>query len=271
MVSEIRDRDTTTPSQGAGTPTDIAVRHFSSSVFVFEDDAGSTIGTRDRQHRHSEHPEREYHRPKPTQQLQDGREKQKGTDKKTKKPLTLEQRRALEQFQREKKVALAQRIEFLATALLERIEPVVTTMADPRSWQRFESRIRHEAESIKLEPFGLEFLNEIGKIYTARAKAYHNSLPLIGGLLQRVSDGREEASDILAAHQQALKVRSIILEMEEEDELLEDEREAAAARGDPPPRKRNDAEETERKTRMTGLVLSIFYHTSMKEIHDVIR
>jgi len=85
----------------------------------------------------------------------EGKEKQKKRNK-----LTPEQKKKLQELEEERRRAMEERVKTLTAKLLERLRPFVDAKApgdknDPET-NAFESRMRLEADDLKLESFGVE-------------------------------------------------------------------------------------------------------------------
>jgi len=90
--------------------------------------------------------------------------------------LTPEQRAKLEAYDRERKRALETRVRTLTEKLVERLRPFVEAKnpgapgdAETVAW---ETRMRREADDLKLESFGVELLHAIGTVYVTKASSF---------------------------------------------------------------------------------------------------
>ncbi|CAO1616601.1 unnamed protein product [Parajaminaea phylloscopi] len=93
--------------------------------------------------------------------------------------LTPEQKAKLEELEKSKEAAEAQRIKELTEKLKDRIRPFVTSKnpgdANDSETQLFEKKMRQEAEDLKLESFGVELLHVIGSIYLTKSTTWIKS------------------------------------------------------------------------------------------------
>ena len=108
---------------------------------------------------------------------------QTGHPKKRSK-LTPEQREKLLAHERERKRALEARVRMLTEKLVERLRPFVEAKnpgapgdAETAAW---EERMRHEAEDLKVESFGVEILHTIGTVYVTKASGFLKSKRFLG-------------------------------------------------------------------------------------------
>jgi len=90
--------------------------------------------------------------------------------------LTPEQRAKLDAYDRERKRALETRVRTLTEKLVERLRPFVEAKnpgapgdAETVAW---ETRMRREADDLKLESFGVELLHAIGTVYVTKASSF---------------------------------------------------------------------------------------------------
>ncbi|CAE7197763.1 unnamed protein product [Rhizoctonia solani] len=111
-----------------------------------------------------------------------------GKDKKGKSKLSPEQRKKLEELDRQRKKVMEERVKALTDKLKERIRPFITAKnpgdtSDPevKAWL---GRIKTEAEDLKLESFGVELLHTIGNVYLMKANSALKSRKMFGMQVQ---------------------------------------------------------------------------------------
>jgi hypothetical protein len=93
--------------------------------------------------------------------------------------VTLEQREKLVAHDREIERTDEARVQMLTENLVERLRPFVEAKnpgapgdAETVAW---EARMRHEAEDVKVESFGVEILHAIGAVYATKANGFLQS------------------------------------------------------------------------------------------------
>ncbi|KIY53352.1 DnaJ-domain-containing protein [Fistulina hepatica ATCC 64428] len=137
------------------------------------------------------------------------------TPKPSKTRLTLEQREALKQQDRERHEAMEKRIAALVQKMKERLRPYVesTTPEEIKAW---EDRMHREAEDLKMESFGIELLHAIGSVYIMKATSFVKSKKFLGipGFWSRLKEKGALAKDVWGVVGSALSVRDAMLEME---------------------------------------------------------
>ncbi|WVW83977.1 hypothetical protein I302_106000 [Kwoniella bestiolae CBS 10118] len=108
-----------------------------------------------------------------------------GKDKKGKPKLTPEQKAQLEALEKKQEEEKKARVEALVQKLTQRIRPFVDAKhpgdKDDPETKVFESRIRIEAEDLKLESFGVEMLHTISQVYITKAGNFLKSKKFFGG------------------------------------------------------------------------------------------
>lgn len=171
-------------------------------------------------------------------------------------------KRQLEDYERQKRVNHERRIETLSSIILSKIEGVVK---NPNDWQelyRLESKIRDEAESMKLESFGDQLLHTIGESFVNRSKAFRDAIIIITPICTWLGDRRQEFRDVYEIVSSGLEASKAITSIKKvEDELGEDESSENRGR----------EEMTEEKKMAVGKVLTACWKTIVKEVHDITR
>lgn len=145
---------------------------------------------------------------------------------------TAEQREKLRALDEERRKTMEARVEQLAAKLIERLRPFVDAAKpgekdDPET-QAFETRMRLEADDLKLESFGVELLHTIGTIYMMKGTSYLKSKKFLGipGFWSRLKEKGSLAKEAWGVVGSALNVQSVMQQMEklqEKGELAEEE------------------------------------------------
>ena len=106
------------------------------------------------------------------------------THPKKRSKMTPEQRAKLEEHERERKQALEARVRMLTEKLVERLRPFVDAKSpggpgdtETAAW---ETRMRRDADDLKLESFGVELLHTIGTVYVTKASSFLKSKKFLG-------------------------------------------------------------------------------------------
>ncbi|KAL2816260.1 X-domain of DnaJ-containing-domain-containing protein [Aspergillus granulosus] len=104
--------------------------------------------------------------------------------------LTREQAEKLEAFERERARAREERVEMLATKLIDKISVWTETDKGADVTRAFEEKIRLEVENLKIQSFGIEILHAIGATYVSKATSFLKSQKFLGisGFFSRLKD-----------------------------------------------------------------------------------
>lgn len=130
------------------------------------------------------------------------------------------QRAKLAEQDKERRKAMEARIDTLVSKMVDRLRPFVEAERPgekgDRETEKFEERMRLEAEDLKLESFGVELLHTIGTIYMMKASSFMKSKKFLGipGFFSRLKEKGSVAKDVWGVIGSALSVRDVMLEME---------------------------------------------------------
>ncbi|KAJ0416951.1 X-domain of DnaJ-containing-domain-containing protein [Aspergillus carlsbadensis] len=104
--------------------------------------------------------------------------------------LTREQAEKLDAFERERAKAREERVEMLATKLIDKISVWTETDKGADVTRAFEEKIRLEVENLKIQSFGIEILHAIGATYVSKATSFLKSQKFLGisGFFSRLKD-----------------------------------------------------------------------------------
>ncbi|KAM3123697.1 hypothetical protein CJJ07_000244 [Candidozyma auris] len=92
-------------------------------------------------------------------------------EKKKKAKIKKEQREKLHEFYKESKAAEEKRVAELAGNLLSRVEKYRSAATNPDALKQYTAKLREELEDLKVESFGIQLLQLIGKTYSSQARA----------------------------------------------------------------------------------------------------
>lgn len=153
--------------------------------------------------------------PTPSTGGKEGKEKDKRRNK-----LTPEQKKKLQELDDERKRSMDERVKTLTAKLLERLRPFVDAQApgdkdDPET-KAFQSRMKLEADDLKLESFGVELLHAIGTVYMMKATSFMKSKKFLGiaGFWSRMKEKGSVAKDAWGVIGSAFSVQSLMSEMD---------------------------------------------------------
>lgn len=153
--------------------------------------------------------------PTPSHSGKEGKEKDKKRNR-----LTPEQKKKLQDLDEERKRSMDERVKTLTAKLIERLRPFVDAKApgdkeDPET-KAFESRMRLEADDLKLESFGVELLHAIGTVYMMKATSFMKSKKFLGiaGFWSRMKEKGSVAKDAWGVIGSAFSVQSLMSEMD---------------------------------------------------------
>ncbi|KAH8116544.1 DnaJ-domain-containing protein [Phellopilus nigrolimitatus] len=140
--------------------------------------------------------------------------------RKGKQKLTLEQKKKLEDLEKQRRKAMEERVKMLTDKLIERIRPFVDAQqpGDPNDAETilFQQKMHREADDLKLESFGVELLHTIGNVYMMKATSFMKSRKFLGipGFFSRLKEKGAMAKDAWGVIGSAIGVQHIMVEME---------------------------------------------------------
>ncbi|KAL4945587.1 hypothetical protein BDV06DRAFT_184328 [Aspergillus oleicola] len=104
--------------------------------------------------------------------------------------LTREQAEKLQAFELERQKAREERVDMLATKLIDKISVWTETDKNADVTKAFEEKIRLEVENLKIQSFGIEILHAIGATYVSKATSFLKSQKFLGisGFFSRLKD-----------------------------------------------------------------------------------
>lgn len=179
---------------------------------------------------------------------------------KKKKGLTKEQREQLMALEREREAAEAARIEKLTQALTDRISILTETDRGADVTASFREKIRLEAESLKMESFGIEILHTIAHTYETKATNLLRSQHFLGGIgsfFSRVRDKGTMFKETWNTISTAIDAQQTVLEMSRLEEAGGDDW--------------TDERKAEVERHVTGKILGAMWRMSRFEILGVLR
>ncbi|KAL4962191.1 DnaJ domain protein [Aspergillus stella-maris] len=104
--------------------------------------------------------------------------------------LSREQAEKLQAFELERQKAREERVDMLATKLIDKISVWTETDKSADVTKAFEEKIRLEVENLKIQSFGIEILHAIGATYVSKATSFLKSQKFLGisGFFSRLKD-----------------------------------------------------------------------------------
>lgn len=186
-------------------------------------------------------------------------EKELRKKEKKKGGLTKEQRERLAAYEMERKKAREERVNTLATKLVDRISIWTETDKGKDVTTAFEEKTRLEVENLKMESFGIEILHAIGNTYVQKATAFLKSQKFLGisGFFARLKDKGTLAKETWGAISTMIDAQMTIEEMNKLDEMGGDDW--------------TDEKKAEYEKLTTGKILAAAWKGSKFEIQGVLR
>ncbi|GAM89445.1 hypothetical protein ANO11243_074830 [Dothideomycetidae sp. 11243] len=181
--------------------------------------------------------------------------------KEKKRGLTKEQREELAAFELERRKVREERVEALSKKLVERVSLWTETDKGPAVTAAYCGKMELEAETLKMESFGLEMLHAIGTTYAQKSGTYIKSQkPVIGGVTGFFSRLKDKGT--LVKETWGTVSTAISAQME-----IEDMAKMEQAGGE----SWTDEKKMEAERRVTGKILAAAWRGSKFEIQSVLR
>ncbi|KAI0845491.1 DnaJ-domain-containing protein [Daldinia vernicosa] len=179
--------------------------------------------------------------------------------KEKKKGLTKEQRERLAAFERERAKIRQERVDTLASKLIDRISVWTETDKGPDVTKAFQDQIRLEVENLKMESFGLDILHAIGAVYMSKATALLKSQKFlgIGGFFSRMKDKGTLVKETWNTISSAIDAQQTMEEMARMEQAGGEDW--------------TDEKKVEYERRVTGKILTAAWRGSKFEIQSVLR
>ncbi|KAF7549149.1 hypothetical protein G7Z17_g6561 [Cylindrodendrum hubeiense] len=180
------------------------------------------------------------------------KEKKKGT-------LSKEQREQLAEYERERARIRQERVNNLASKLLDRCSVWTETDKGADVTRAFQGKMRLEVEELKMESFGIDILHAIGQTYVSKASTLLRSQKFlgIGGFFSKIRDKGtlvKETWNTISSAIDAQQTMEDMAKMEEKggEDWTEEKR-------------------VEYERRVTGKILTAAWRGSKFEIQSVLR
>ena len=173
--------------------------------------------------------------------------------------LTKEQRDQLAAFERERARVRQERVDTLATKLIDRISVWTETDKGPDVTKAFQEKTRLEVENLKMESFGIDILHAIGQTYVSKASTLLRSQKFlgIGGFFSRLRDKGTLVKDTWNTISSAIDAQQTMEDMAKMEEKGGEEW--------------TDEKRVEYERRVTGKILTAAWRGSKFEIQSVLR
>lgn len=180
-------------------------------------------------------------------------------NKEKKKGLSREQQERLAAYELERKKAREERVNTLATKLVDKLSVWTETDKGPDVTRAFEEKIRLEVENLKMESFGLEILHAIGATYTSKATSFIKSQKFLGisGFFSRLKDKGTLAKETWTTISTAIDAQMTMEEMAKLEEKGGEDW--------------TDEKKAEYEKKVTGKILAAAWRGSKFEIQSVLR
>ncbi|RAH48866.1 DnaJ domain protein [Aspergillus brunneoviolaceus CBS 621.78] len=179
--------------------------------------------------------------------------------KEKKKGLSKEQQERLAAYELERKKAREERVNTLATKLIDKISVWTETDKGADVTRAFEEKIRLEVENLKMESFGLEILHAIGATYVQKATSFLKSQKFLGisGFFSRLKDKGTLAKETWTTISTAIDAQMTMEEMAKLEERGGEDW--------------TDEKKAEYEKKVTGKILAAAWRGSKFEIQSVLR
>lgn len=186
-------------------------------------------------------------------------EKELRKKEKKKGGLTKEQQDRLTAYELERKKAREERVNTLATKLVDKISVWTETDKSRDVTHAFEEKIRLEVENLKMESFGLEILHAIGATYVQKSTSFLKSQKFLGisGFFSRLKDKGTLAKETWTTISTAIDAQMTMEEMAKMEERGGEEW--------------TDEKKAEYEKKVTGKILAAAWRGSKFEIQSVLR
>lgn len=179
----------------------------------------------------------------------------------------------LEEHEEEVRQKKEETVNTLAKKLIERLSVLTESSYDQACKDSFQAKFEIEANTLKMESFGLDILHTIGGIYVTKGEIFLNSQQFLGipGFFSSVKAKGGIVMDTFRTVSSALDAQSTMQELQKLQELknstdvLKDEK-----TGEEIP-KPTDEELAELEKIVMGKVLSAAWHGSKYEIQSTLR
>ncbi|KOC07598.1 DnaJ domain protein [Aspergillus flavus AF70] len=186
---------------------------------------------------------------------------EKELHKKSKKKgaLSREQEERLAAYELERKKAREERVNTLATKLVDKISVWTETDKGADVTRAFEEKIRLEVENLKMESFGLEILHAIGQTYIQKGSSFLKSQKFLGisGFFSRLKDKGTLAKETWTTISTAIDAQMTMEEMAKLEERGGEDW--------------TDEKRAEYEKKVTGKILAAAWRGSKFEIQSVLR
>ncbi|PYH91213.1 DnaJ domain protein [Aspergillus ellipticus CBS 707.79] len=179
--------------------------------------------------------------------------------KEKKKGLSREQQERLAAYELERKKAREERVNTLATKLVDKLSVWTETDKGHDVTKAFEEKIRLEVENLKMESFGLEILHAIGATYGQKATSFLKSQKFLGisGFFSRLKDKGTLAKETWTTISTAIDAQMTMEEMAKLEERGGEDW--------------TDEKKAEYEKKVTGKILAAAWRGSKFEIQSVLR
>ena len=186
-------------------------------------------------------------------------EKELRKKEKKKGGLSREQQERLAAYELERKKARDDRVNTLATKLVDKISVWTETDKSADMTRAFEEKIRLEVENLKMESFGLEILHAIGATYVQKATSFLKSQKFLGisGFFSRLKDKGTLAKETWTTISTAIDAQMTMEEMAKLEERGGEDW--------------TDEKKAEYEKKVTGKILAAAWRGSKFEIQSVLR
>lgn len=134
------------------------------------------------------------------------------SDKGAERILKQKRREKMAQMDEENRQARIKRVKELSEQLVERLSLYTESPSGAEAWKNFQIKQEAEANTLKMESFGLELLHTIGQIYYTKASLFLKSQKAFGfgGVFGKIKDVGTQVKDLYGAINSTLEAYQYI-------------------------------------------------------------
>lgn len=172
--------------------------------------------------------------------------------------LSKEQRAKLDELEQQRQEEREIRVEALTQKLRDRLSVWTEAETHDSVTEAFRQKTIYEAESLKMESFGIELLHTIGFTYMQKGNTFLKSQKFLGisGFFSKVKEKGTFMKETWGTISAALDAQMVVEDMAKKEEKGEE---------------MTDVEKAEFERRLTGKVLNAAWQASRYEIQSILR
>lgn len=179
----------------------------------------------------------------------------------------------LEEHEEEVRLKKEESVNTLSKKLIERLSVLTESEYDQACKDSFQAKFEIEANTLKMESFGLDILHTIGSVYVTKGEIFLHSQQFLGipGFFSSVKAKGGIVMDTFRTLSSALDAQSTMQELQKLQELRESNEVLVDEKTGEEVPKPSDEELAELEKIVMGKVLSAAWHGSKYEIQSTLR